>query len=144
MAEKERKDGRVPVDMDRIAEEAGFYRQQMQSLFQQAGSLDMEEAEIISAIATLENSGSRGDCLLVPVGSGVFVKSKRNAGEGVLVNIGAGLVVEKSAKEAVELLAKKQAENKRYKEMVQKSIQEAGKRLEKAERDLEMAAKSVG
>ncbi len=144
MAEKERKEERTPLDADRLAEEAGFYRQQMQSLFQQAANLDMEEAEIVSAMATLENSASSDDGLLVPIGSGVFVKSKRKAGEGVLVNVGAGLIVEKNAKEALELLSKKQAENHKYKGMVQKNIEEAGKRLEKIERDLETASKSVG
>lgn len=121
------------ANMDRLAYESRLYQEQLRSLVEQATSLDMMEVELTSAKVTLQNVGKGDDSLLVPIGSGIFVKSRREPKEKVLVSIGAGMIVEKEIDGAITLIDEKIKENHLLKETVQKNMETVSKKLESIE-----------
>ncbi|OIO21329.1 prefoldin subunit alpha [Candidatus Micrarchaeota archaeon CG1_02_47_40] len=121
------------ANADRLAYESRLYQEQLRSLVEQATSLDMMEVELTSAKVTLQNVGKGDDSLLVPIGSGIFVKSKREPKEKVLVSIGAGMIVEKEIDGAITLIDEKIKENHSLKETVQKNMEAVSKKLESIE-----------
>ncbi len=70
-----------------------------------------------------------------PIGSGVFINSKVNKQEKVLMEVGEGVIVEKPIKEAIASLEKRQ-------ESIQENLEQMSASLQKMEEEyLELAKK---
>lgn len=118
-------------ELAKLAYEMQVYREQAQVLQQQLASLQLSYASIKNAIQTLENIGklSKKEEVLLPIGSGAYVKAKVEEGETALIDIGAGVIVEKPIQEAVQLLNARAQETDSMREKLQKSFEEVSKKM---------------
>jgi len=122
-------------ELTKIAYEMQLYREEAQVLQQQLGNLQLNYASVELAIQTLENIAklSKGDQMLLPVGSGAYIKSKVEDNEVALVDVGAGVVVEKSIPDAVKFLGTRINDMDSTREKLQKNFVEVSNRLKSLE-----------
>ena len=122
-------------ELTKIAYEMQLYREEAQVLQQQLGNLQLNYASVELAIQTLGNIAklSKGDQMLLPVGSGAYIKSKVEDNEVALVDVGAGVVVEKSIPDAVKFLETRINDMDSTREKLQKNFVEVSNRLKSLE-----------
>ncbi len=85
---------------------------QMQMLENMFGELTQKENSIIniireanSAIHSIKGIGTESESdSLVPLGLGVFMKSKVNSNEKIIINVGSGVAIEKNHNDAINYL----------------------------------------
>jgi prefoldin alpha subunit len=116
MAEKE--------DMAKIAYEMQLYREEAQLIQQQLANLQINYASTEAAVQTIENLSklNKNEQMLLPIGSGAYIKSKVENNEVALIEVGAGVIVEKSIPDAVKFLQSKLSEMDSIKEKLQKNF----------------------
>jgi len=122
-------------ELAKIAYEMQLYREEAQVLQQQLENLQLNYASVELAIQTLENVAklSKGDQMLLPVGSGAYIKSKVENNEVALVDVGAGVVVEKPIPDAVKFLKSRMNEMDSMREKLQKNFVEVSNRMKSLE-----------
>jgi prefoldin alpha subunit len=130
-------------ELARIAYEMQVYREQAQVLQQQLANLQLNYASLQSAIQTLESIGKLTDKeeVLLPIGSGAYVKAIIREREVALIDIGAGVIAEKPIPEAVKLLNSRAEESEAMREKIQKSFEEVSGKMAELE---ETANRIVG
>jgi prefoldin alpha subunit len=105
----------------------------LETLKQQATMLDQRMAEVKATEEALKEMGDSKEELLIPLGSGFYIKGKTTDSESVLVNLGAGVLAKKTVKDGLKALD----EHKN-------SIEEGGKRLEKEITDVVGKIQKIG
>jgi len=118
-------------ELTKIAYEMQIYREEAQMLQQQLGNLQLNYASVELAIQTLENVAklNKGEQMLLPIGSGAYIKSKADNNELALVDVGAGVIVEKPIPDAVKFLKSRMGEMDSVKEKLQKNFVEVSNKL---------------
>lgn len=122
-------------ELAKIAYEMQLYREEAQVLQQQLGNLQMNYASVEIAIQTLENVAklNKGDQMLLPIGSGAYIKSKFENSEVALIDVGAGVVVEKPIPDAVKFLKSRMDEMDSMREKLQNNFMEVSNRMKSLE-----------
>jgi len=93
-------------ELQRVMVEAESYKRQLETLSSQRTLLEeagMEMGQSIEAIGQLSKA-KVGDELLVPLGSGSYVKAELKENERIVLGIGAGVSMEESLDEAKKVL----------------------------------------
>ncbi len=120
--------------------EAENYRRQLEGISAQIQVLEAAMAETEAAIKALDSlkEANKGDEILVPIGSGSFIKGEIKDKESVIIGIGAGISVEKKVSEAKKILDKRQKDMQGAMEKMRNGATEANKKL------MELNSKSEG
>jgi prefoldin alpha subunit len=111
-------------EMARIAYEMQLYREEAQVLQQQLANLQINYASTEAAVQTLENLSklNKDDSMLLPIGSGAYIRSKVESNEVSLIDVGAGVIVEKPIPDAVAFLKSKMSEMDSVRDKLQKNF----------------------
>ena len=91
--------------------------QQIKQVQQYVQRFDQQLVEIRNVIGSLkELSGlKKGESILAPLASGIFIKAKLEDSNEVKVNVGSDTVVTKSREDAVKMLEEQESEISQYK-----------------------------
>ena len=118
-------------ELQRMYLEAENYRRQLEGISAQIQVLDAAMAETEAAIKALDSlkEAKKGDEILVPIGSGSFIKGEIKDKESVIIGIGAGISVEKKVSEAKKILDKRQKDMQGAMEKMRNGATEANKKL---------------
>jgi prefoldin alpha subunit len=118
-------------DMARIAYEMQVYREEAQVLQQQLANLQVNYSSAEAAVQTLENLSKlkRDEGMLLPIGSGAFIKSKVENNDVALIDVGAGVIVEKPVPEAVVFIKSKMTEMESLRDKLQKNFTEISNKM---------------
>lgn len=97
-------------ELQKIYFEAENYRRQLEGISGQIQMLELAKNEINSAIKALDslNEAKEGDEILVPIGSGSFLKGQLKDTKNVIIGIGADISLEKNPNEAKKILEKRE------------------------------------
>jgi len=111
--------------------EAENHRRQLESISAQIQVLEMAMAETESAIKALDSlkEAKKGDEILVPIGSGSFIKGQIKDKENVIIGIGARISVEKKVSETKKILKEREKDVKDTLEKLRSGATEANKKL---------------
>lgn len=111
--------------------EAENNRRQLESISAQIQVLEVAMAETESAIKALDSlkEAKAGDEILVPIGSGSFIKGEIKDKENVIIGIGAGISVEKKVSETKKILEKREKDMQEAMEKLRSGATEANKKL---------------
>ena len=111
-------------DMAKIAYEMQVYREEAQVIQQQLANLQANYSSTEAAVQTLENLSKlkKDESMLLPIGSGAYIKSKVDSSEVALIDVGAGVIVEKPVPEAVTFLKSKMTEMDSVRDQLQKNF----------------------
>jgi len=122
-------------DLAKIAYEMQAYREQAQLMQQQMANIQLNYASLESAIQTLENIKkiNKDEDVLLPVGSGAYIKSRIGNNEVALIDVGAGVIVEKPIPEAVLLLKARMNEIDSMRDKLQSSFEDVSKKMKELE-----------
>ena len=90
--------------------------QQIRQVQQYLQTFDQQLVEIRDVITSLKELSKlkKGDLILAPMASGIFVKAKLEDNDEVRVNVGTNTVVSKSVDDAVKMLKEQEAEITQY------------------------------
>ena len=90
--------------------------QQIKQMQQYLQTFDQQLVEIRNVITSLKELSKlkKGDQILAPLASGIFVKAKLENNNEVRVNVGTNTVVTKSVENAVKMLQEQEAEITQY------------------------------
>jgi prefoldin alpha subunit len=111
-------------ELQRILMEADNYKRQIDSLSGQMQLIENTRMEINTAIETMKSLKENrvGTEILVPVGSGSFIKAELKDNQKVVIGIGAGLSVEKTIDEAREILESRDRETENTLKRIQNAM----------------------
>jgi prefoldin alpha subunit len=106
--------------------------QQAKQLQQYLQVFDQQLMEIKSVINSLQELSKlkKGDSILAPLASGIFVKAKLEDNNEVRVNVGSGTVVTKTIDDAVKMLEAQEAEIVQYRSETMVKLEELIKQAE--------------
>ena len=124
--------------------EMKMIEQQMQEMQKQAQIVEQQLMEMMSTVQSLEEfkKTDKGDKVLVPISSGVFVKAELKDNTEFLVNVGADTVVSKDIDSTKKLIEKQVEELQGLQEKIMMNMQKIGMRAGSVEEELkELAAK---
>ena len=90
--------------------------QQIKQVQQYLQTFDQQLVEIRNVISSLKELSKlkKGDQILAPLASGIFVKAKLEDNNEVRVNVGTNIVVTKNIEDAVKMLQEQEAEITQY------------------------------
>jgi len=90
--------------------------QQIKQIQQYLQTFDQQLIEIRNVINSLREFSElkKGDQILAPIASGIFVKAKLEDNNEVRVNVGSNTVVTKTIEQAIEMLRGQEAEITQY------------------------------
>lgn len=93
-------------ELKRIMIEAEKYKKQHETITSQASLLEEAYLEMGSTIDGIENisKAKEGDELLVPLGSGSYVRAGLSDAKKLILGVGAGISIEESFDKAIETL----------------------------------------
>ncbi|MBT3464597.1 prefoldin subunit alpha [archaeon] len=100
--------------------------------------LDEQLAEIVSVNVILEDikDVKKGTETMVPIANGVYIKTKIEDTDDLLVNVGANTIVSKKIPEVKEMILQQETEIKGYKEKILGNFQVLIKRVEDIQEEL--------
>ena len=112
--------------------------QQMQQIQQQVQAIEQQVAEVEQVQQSLEELSQvkTGTEALVPMSSGIFVKTKLEDTSKVQMNVGGGTVVDKSIPDAKKMLADQVIEMRSVQKEITKNLEELQKQAVKVEAEL--------
>jgi len=95
--------------LQRILFEVEHYRRQLESISGQVQMIEAAKNEVGVAVKAMDSlkEAKTGDEILVPIGSGSFLKGEIRDTENVIIGIGADISVEKKVDEARKILDKR-------------------------------------
>jgi len=127
-------------ELQRMYFEAENYKRQLEGISAQIQVLEAAMAETEAAIKALDSlrEAKKGDEILVPIGSGSFIKGEIKDKESVIIGIGAGISVEKKVSEAKKILEAREKDMKDTLEKLRNGATQANKKL------MELSSKSEG
>ena len=122
-------------DMAKIAYEMQIYREEAQVIQQQLANLQVNYSSTEAAVQTLENLSKlkKDENMLLPIGSGAYIKSRVESNEVALIDVGAGVIVEKPVPDAVALLKLKMTEMDSVRDQLQKNFVGISNRMKSLE-----------
>ncbi len=93
-------------DLERKYMEFQSLDKEIKEKYEQMQKFETQVQEINSVIEGLESikEVKKGEGILVPISSGIFLKAKLEANQELLMNVGAGVVVSKNVEDAKRLL----------------------------------------
>jgi prefoldin alpha subunit len=92
-------------EMQRKSLEFEMLRQQSDAIEKQIEEIEMKRNEMLIVKQSMsELKGQTGKEILVPIGSGVFLKGQLNDDKSILVEVGANVIAEKTINQADELI----------------------------------------
>lgn len=98
-------------------------KQQVEAIEKQIAELEAKTSELTMVQHSInEIKGQRGKEILVPMGSGVFMKGNLASDSEMLVELGANVVAGKSAKETVAIIQKQLKEIDRVKDQMREDL----------------------
>ncbi len=103
---------------EKLIEKAMLLRQESEEAERQISFVRQQVAELESfekSLSELERSKEKE--MILPIGSGVFMKAERNSREKIFVDIGAGIIIKKSISETREVILE-QIKKFRHAEMI--------------------------
>jgi prefoldin alpha subunit len=106
--------------------------QQARQLQQYLQTFDQQLLEIKSVITSLQELSSlkKGDSILAPIASGIFIKAKLEDNQEVKVNVGNNTVVTKTIADAIKMLQSQESEITQYRSDVLAKFNELIKQAE--------------
>lgn len=115
-------------------------QQQMMQLQKQLEELTHQKNELNLTIKSIKDfSNTEGERkLLTPLASGIFMKSKINTFDEVLVNVGNGIIVKKSPKEAIKLVEKHLGDIEKVIEQINQSLIQFDQEFVNLQKELEV------
>ncbi|MBU4202250.1 MAG: prefoldin subunit alpha [Candidatus Altiarchaeales archaeon] len=118
-------------ELQRMYFEAENYKRQLEGISAQIQVLEAAMAETEAAINALDSlrEAKKGDEILVPIGSGSFIKGEIKDKESVIIGIGAGISVEKKVGDAKKILDKRQKDMQGAMEKMRNGATQANKKL---------------
>jgi prefoldin alpha subunit len=112
-------------------------KQQVDAIEKQIGELESRTNELMIVQQSInELKGQKGKEILVPIGSGVFLKGTLVSDTQMLVELGANIVTEKSAKETVEIIEKQVQEINKIKDQMRLDMMNFVTEMEKLEPEI--------
>ncbi len=118
-------------ELQRLYIEGENNRRQMESILTQIQVLEAAINEAESAISVLNSlrEAKAGNEILVPIGSGSFIRGELTDRENVIIGIGAGISVERKVNEAKKILEEREKGMKDALEKLRNSSTEMNKKL---------------
>jgi len=94
--------------------------QQLKQLQQQIQQIDSQVEELTLTEMALDEmpKAKEGSEMLAPLASGIFIKTKMDKNDSVVLNVGGGTAVEKSVKEAKDLVETQKREIMKLREQM--------------------------
>lgn len=122
-------------ELAKIAYEMQVYREQAQLIQQQLGNLQLNYSSTESAVQTLENISklSKKEDVLLPIGSGAYIKAKVENNEVALIDVGAGVIAEKPIPDAVKFLKSRIGEMDSMRETLQSNFEDVSSKMKELE-----------
>lgn len=113
--EKKQKDEREKADTNKYVH-LQMLDQQIRQVQQYLQNFDQQLVEIRKVIKSLKDLSKlkKGDSILAPLASGIFVKAKLEDSQEVRVNVGSNTVVTKNIEGAVKMLEEQEVEINQY------------------------------
>ncbi len=117
------------------------HAQQFQMMQQHMQKIDESLQELASTNGAIEELGkSEIDSeILVPMASGIFLRTKLASNSEVLMNVGASTVVSKSADEARNIIKEQEIDILNFRSQLAEQMQEVQKRIQ----DIQKKAENV-
>ena len=106
--------------------------QQLKQLQQYLQTFDQQLLEIRAVISSLNELSKlkKGETILAPLASGIFLKAKLEDATNVRVNVGAGTVVTKTVDETIKMLEGQESEISQYRSDTMAKFEELMKQAE--------------
>jgi len=119
-------------ELQQLTSEIEILQNQVNVHNQNLELLTMSLAEMRQTLDTLEElkSMEEGREILVPIGSGSFVKSSLKRGDRIIISVGSDLSIEKDVDEAKAIVDKRIQETNSAAEQTRERVQEITARLE--------------
>jgi prefoldin alpha subunit len=119
------------------------FQQQAKLMQDQLGTLEKQAGELETVKDTLRSiEKCKGDEeVLIPLGSGVFIKGTLNGNEKIVMNVGADLVVEKGVSDALKLVDEQIEKMGEIKVSLAQEINEVMMNLQKLQVELQNTQK---
>jgi prefoldin alpha subunit len=122
MAEKQEKETKEnkEAQLQQSYMELQMMAQQLKQLQQQIQHIDSQVEELTMTEMALDEmpNAKQGSEMLAPLASGIFIKTKMDKNDTVVLNVGAGTAVEKSVKEARDLVETQKKEIMKLREQM--------------------------
>ncbi len=126
-------------ELNKIAAQAQGYQQQMSAITGQLNGIQSTLDELANTVETLNNiSAAKGE-VLIPIGAGIYMRSRNADVERVLVNVGSNVMNERGVKDAVEFLERRSKSLSGLQVRLQRSADEISKKLS----DLDLQARRL-
>lgn len=116
-----------------LVREARMHQARGEALKEQLVLFQENLDQLAATIETLKGLGEGRKDVLIPAGSGVYLKGKEIEGETVLVNIGAGVIAEKSVPDALEVIEKRKVATEDMMGKVENEMYSLSKELERVD-----------
>ncbi|HJX05845.1 MAG TPA: prefoldin subunit alpha [Candidatus Nanoarchaeia archaeon] len=131
MEKKEEKPARKESEQNRYVQ-LQIIDQQAKQLQQYLQVFDQQLMEIKSVTDSLQELSKlkKGDSILAPLASGIFVKARLEDNNEVRVNVGSGTVVTKTIDETVKMLEAQEAEIVQYRSETMVKLEELMRQAE--------------
>jgi prefoldin alpha subunit len=116
-------------------------QQQAKLMQEQLGTLEKQTGELETVKDTLTSieKGNGNEDVLIPLGSGVFIKGMLKGNERIVMNVGADLVVEKSISDALKLVDEQVEKMGDIKGTISQEINDIMMNLQKLQVELQKA-----
>jgi len=124
------------MEMQMLHQQMGQMQQQIQAIEQQVGEVEMVQ----QSLEDLSNT-EKGTEALVPVSSGIFVKTKLEDTSTVQVNVGGGTVVEKNIPDTKKMLSTQISEMRKVQQEITKNLEEMQKKAADVEAEIDKLSK---
>ena len=112
-------------------------RQQSEAIQKQIEEIEMKRNELMIVKQSMgEIKGQSGKDVLVPIGSGVFLKGQLNDDENILVEVGANVIAEKKIDQADKLIEKQLGEIEKMQDKMRDELIMCISELQKLEPEL--------
>ncbi len=119
--------------------------QQLQALENYASSLSQRESALVDMLQESHSASEAVRALgkqdasetLIPVGMGVYIKTKSSAADSIVLNVGAGTVLERDRDSALNFLEEKIKEIQVALQDTSAKRQDASQRLEQGKAEME-------
>ena len=125
LEEKQKEMQRLTSEIEALQNQIGVHKQNLELL-------TMSSAEMRQTLETLEQlkSTEAGREVLIPLGSGSFVKSSLKQNDKVIIGVGSGFSIEKDIDEAKAIVDKRVQETDSATNKTGERVQEISSRLE--------------
>ena len=112
--------------------------QNIKQLKEQMELADQQLIEIMAAIQSLDEFSSikEGSEILVPVNNGIFAKAKLQKEDNLLVNVGGATIVNKSIEDTKKLIEKQKEEMEKIRKSISENINKLVEKASVIEKDL--------